>query len=115
MPVDLIQRSSNRAAEREFLATVDDTDPGQPMQRQIQLLRQLVLDSQYAVEEATVADAIIARATACRAVIGTAFRNDLRSPQVRSFRPSRQVRSFQPCNAKNSEDSLITTVLWRRA
>lgn len=89
------------------------------MQRQIQQLRQLVLDSQYAVDERTVADAIVARAMARRAVMGTTFRNDVRGPdvnafQVRSFRPSRQARSFRPCNAMNSEDGLRTTAPWRR-
>jgi hypothetical protein len=66
------------------------------MQRQIHLLRQLVLDSQYAVDEATVADAIIERAMARRAIVGTVFRNDFRNLQVRSFRPSRQARRFRP-------------------
>ena len=89
------------------------------MQRQIQQLRQLVLDSQYAVDERTVADAIVARAVARRAVMGTTFRNDVRgpdvnAPQVRSFRPSRQARSFRPCNAMNSEDGLRTIAPWRR-
>jgi hypothetical protein len=84
------------------------------MQRQIQILRQLVLDSQYAVDEATVADAIIARAMARRAVMGTVFRNDARGPQVRSFRHSNQARSFRPCNAKRSQDGLITIASWRR-
>jgi hypothetical protein len=77
------------------------------MQRQIQLLRQLLLDSQYAVDPATVAEAILVRARTRRAVIGTAFRNDLRGHQVRSFRPSRQARSFRPCNAKGAPDDLI--------
>jgi hypothetical protein len=94
------------------------------MERQIRQLRELVLDSQYVVDEMTVAGAIIARATARRAVMGTTFRNDARgpeisdpdvsSPQVRSFRPSRQARSFRPCNAVNSEDGLATIVPWRR-
>jgi hypothetical protein len=84
------------------------------VQRQIQLLRQLVLDSQYAVDEATVAEAIIARAMARRAVMGTTFRNDARSPQVRSFRPSNQARSFRPCNAQRSRDGLIRIAPWRR-
>jgi hypothetical protein len=70
------------------------------MQRQIQLLRQLVLDSQYAVDEASVADAILARAMARRAVMGTTFRNDIRGPEVRSFRPSSEARSFRPCNVR---------------
>jgi hypothetical protein len=76
------------------------------MQRRLRLLRQLVLDSQYAVDEAAVAAAIVARATARRLVPATSFRNDVRGDhidhgdrQVRSFRPSRQARSFRPCNA----------------
>ncbi|HEY5193312.1 MAG TPA: hypothetical protein VIJ39_05505 [Solirubrobacteraceae bacterium] len=82
------------------------------MQRQIQLLKQLVLDSQYAVDADAVANAILARAAARRAVIGTTFRNDIRGPasQVRSFRPTRQARSFRPCTG--IEDSLIAP--WRR-
>ncbi|HZL16128.1 MAG TPA: hypothetical protein VFG23_00155 [Polyangia bacterium] len=80
------------------------------MQRQIQQLRQLILDSQYAVDEATVADAILARAIARRTVRGIAFRNDLgvpqanSTPEVRSFRPSSRARSFRPCNVKRAED-----------
>jgi hypothetical protein len=86
------------------------------MRRQIQLLRQLVDDSQYAVDASTVADAILARAMARRAVIGTTFRNDVRPerPQVRSFRPSSQARSFRPCTGAGSEDGLIASASWRR-
>lgn len=92
------------------------------MERQIRTLRQLVLDSQYAVDETTVAEAILARATARRAVMGTTFRNDIRTaardevrdPQVRSFRPSSKARSFRPCNARKSEDGVLTIPPWRR-
>lgn len=77
------------------------------MQRQIQLLRQLVLDSQYAVDPASVADAILVRGATRRAVLGTTFRNDPRAPQVRSFRPTRQARSFRPCNAKVLGENLL--------
>lgn len=71
-----------------------------PMQRHTQLLRQLLLDAQYDVDPVVVAEAILTRATLRRAVLGTAFRNDIRGPQVRSFRPTRQARSFRPCPAK---------------
>jgi hypothetical protein len=74
------------------------------MRTQVQRLRQLVLDSQYVVDEASLADAIIARATARRLVAGVAFRNDLGGPQVRSFRPSRHARSFRPCGVAVSSD-----------
>jgi hypothetical protein len=82
------------------------------MQRQIQLLKDLVLDSQYGVDEHAVAEAIIVRAMTRRAVMGTSFRNDIRgpAPQVRSFRPTRQARSFRPCTGV--EDSSIAP--WRR-
>jgi hypothetical protein len=76
------------------------------MQRPIQLLRQLVVDSQYAIDETSVAEAIIARALARRSVAGATFRNDLRGPQVRSFRPSTHARSFRPCNAKTLHSGL---------
>jgi hypothetical protein len=71
------------------------------MQRQIQLLRQLVRDSQYAVDETTVADAILARAIVRRAVMGTAFRNDIRDAQMnsqaRALNPGSQARSLRSC------------------
>jgi hypothetical protein len=84
------------------------------MHRQIQLLRLLILDSQYEVDAATVADAILARAIARRAVMGTTFRNDPRGREVRSFRPSREARSFRPCNVGRSQSGLIATAPWRR-
>ncbi len=85
------------------------------MQRQIQLLRQLLLDSQYAVDPEAVADAILARAVTRRTVRGIAFRNDTRGPQVRSFRPTRHARSFKPCTAKSAQDGLIAIAPARRA
>jgi hypothetical protein len=80
--------------------------------RQIQLLKELVSDAQYAVDERAVADAILARALARKAVMGTSFRNDIRgpAPPVRSFRPTRQARSFRPCTG--IEDALIAP--WHR-
>jgi hypothetical protein len=77
------------------------------MQRQIQLLRQLILDSQYAVDAGAVAEAILTRAATRRAVMGTTFRNDLRGPEVRSFRPTRHARSFRPCISKRPPDGII--------
>jgi hypothetical protein len=87
------------------------------MQRQIQLIRELVEESQYAVDAAVVADAIVVRALARRNVAGTTFRNDVQPPQppqVRSFRPTRQARSFRPCGAAGSEDGLLEIAPWRR-
>jgi hypothetical protein len=61
------------------------------------LLRQLVLDSQYVIDEHLVATAILARAAARRVLAEAGFRNDMRAPRaVRSFRPTTDVRSFRP-------------------
>ncbi|HEY5287646.1 MAG TPA: hypothetical protein VIJ50_11130, partial [Solirubrobacteraceae bacterium] len=71
-----------------------------------------IRESQYAVDSEAVADAIVARAIARRAVLGTTFRNDARSvsTQVRSFRPTRKARSFRPCTG--AED--VSMDPWRR-
>ncbi|HUA73978.1 MAG TPA: hypothetical protein VL988_04400 [Solirubrobacteraceae bacterium] len=63
------------------------------------LIRKLVLDSQYVIDEHLIAGAILARAAARRSVGAASFRNDPRppGPPVRSFRPSSQARSFRPC------------------
>jgi hypothetical protein len=67
------------------------------MQR-AQLLRQLVLDSHYVIDEHLVAAAILTRADTRRLVGEAVFRNDGGGRRVRSFRPSTQVRSFRPCS-----------------
>jgi hypothetical protein len=73
------------------------------MQR-AQLIRKLVLDSQYVIDEHLVAAAILARAATRRAVGEMAFRNDARDARrprtVRSFRPSSDVPSFRPCTLR---------------
>jgi hypothetical protein len=71
------------------------------MQR-AQLLRQLVLDSRYPIDEETLAQAIVARVATRRLSPGTVFRNDVRALHVRSFRPSKQARSFRPCGVRIS-------------
>lgn len=73
------------------------------MQR-AQLLRQLVLDSQYVIDEHLVAAAILTRAATRRIVGEAAFRNDVCGPHVRSFRPSTHVRSFRPCALRGPLD-----------
>jgi hypothetical protein len=89
------------------------------MQR-AQLLRQLVLDSQYVVDEELVAAAILARSTARNLVSEAAFRNDLRGandargPQVRSFRPTKQARSFRPCDLQRARDGRALPARWHR-
>jgi len=87
------------------------------MQR-AQLLKQLVLDSQYVVDENLVAAAILARGTTRSLVSETGFRNDIRGPegrsQVRSFRPTRQARSFRPCNLQPPRDARALPAYWHR-
>jgi hypothetical protein len=63
-----------------------------------QLIRELVLDSQYVIDEPLVASAILARASTRGLVGAVAFRNDTPAQRpVRSFRPSSNARSFRPC------------------
>jgi hypothetical protein len=67
-----------------------------------QLLRKLVRDSQYVIDEHLVASAILARARTRHMVGEVVFRNDAQrhssaASPVRSFRPSSQTRSFRPC------------------
>ncbi len=80
------------------------------MQR-AQLLRQLVLDAQYVVDEELVAAAVIARVATRGSVPEVAFRNDDRAEQepVRSFRPSKRARSFRPCNLQPSRSDRPAT------
>ncbi|HWG09611.1 MAG TPA: hypothetical protein VN672_11470 [Solirubrobacteraceae bacterium] len=69
--------------------------------RRAQLIRKLVLDSHYVIDEHLVASAILARATARGLIGGVAFRNDPPPPAaVRSFRPSSHARSFRPCTIR---------------
>jgi hypothetical protein len=83
------------------------------MQR-AQILRQLVLESQYVVDENLVAAAILARSTTRGLVSQSAFRNDVRAPRVRSFRPSTQARSFHPCNLPMTRDARAGGTRWSR-
>jgi hypothetical protein len=63
-----------------------------------QLIRELVLDSHYVIDEHLVASAIPARARTRGLIGAVAFRNDLPAPRpVRSFRPTADARSFRPC------------------
>jgi hypothetical protein len=65
------------------------------VQERIRVLRQLVRDSLYVVDERAVADAIFARAQMKRTVAQPSFRSDQRGPGVRSFRRDRDARSFR--------------------
>ncbi len=67
------------------------------MTARTQLLKQLVADGSYPIDEAAIAEAIVLRAAARRAVPDIAFRraaNEVKQ-QIRSFRPHRGARSFR--------------------
>ena len=83
--------------------------------RRTQLIRQLVLDSQYVVDEAALADAILARGTARRLVGGITFRNDVRRPRVRSFRMTTQAQSFRPPHPRTPRRARAAIDLGRTA
>jgi hypothetical protein len=54
--------------------------------RRAQLLRQLVRDSRYVIDEHLVATAMLARAAVRRAVVGVTFRNEAtRSSRLRAL------------------------------
>lgn len=59
------------------------------------MLRQLIEDSLYVVDERAVADAILVRAQARLTLPDVAFRNERDSARVRSFRLEHEARSFR--------------------
>lgn len=73
------------------------------MSERTEILKQLVRESQYVIDPAAVAEAIVVRSTALRLVPDLAFRSRpaAGSPtQVRSFRPHRRARSFRLADAR---------------
>lgn len=72
------------------------------MNARVKLLRELVADGLYVVDEVAVADAVVLRASLRWAVPGGRF-GRLRAaadPHVRSFRPHRGARSFRLARAE---------------
>ncbi len=82
--------------------------------RRAQLIRQLVLDSQYVIDEEVVAAAILARGVAHSLVCEATFRNDAREAHVRSFRPTKEARSFRPSNLQPAREARALPARWRR-
>jgi len=69
---------------------------GMKMNARVKVLKQLVADGQYVVDEAAVADAIILRSALLQMLPEVSFRcGSPAVPQVRSFRPHRGARSFR--------------------
>lgn len=67
------------------------------MNPRAKLLRDLVRDGLYVVDEAAVAEAIVVRRAARRSLPDVSLRSATRPPghRVRSFRPDPQARSFR--------------------
>jgi hypothetical protein len=65
------------------------------MQDRVRVLKQLVRESLYVVDDTAVADAIVLRAMLRRTVPEPTFRSERRPSQVRSFRRDPGARSFR--------------------
>jgi len=69
------------------------------MNPRAKLIKELVRDSLYVVDEAAVAEAIIARSIARQALPDRYFGYVPSEPQVRSFRPHSGAPSFRLCRS----------------
>jgi hypothetical protein len=65
------------------------------VQKRVRLLKQMVDESLYVVDEMAVANAVIARAMVRQAVAAPELRGERREVPIRSFRRTRSVRSFR--------------------
>lgn len=73
------------------------------MNSHAKLLRDLVREGLYVVDEAAVAEAILVRRSARRTLPGVTLRNSTRpAHRVRSFRPDGKARSFRLSGASRS-------------
>jgi len=71
------------------------------MNPRVKLLKELVNDELYVIDEAAVADAVILRSMTRQMLPDVTFRGTSRpAPQVRSFRPHRGVKSFKLTRAQ---------------
>jgi hypothetical protein len=65
------------------------------MNARTKVLKELVRDEHYVIDERAVATAILLRVQAQRTLPDVTFRSTPHLPQVRSFRPHRGARSFR--------------------
>ena len=71
------------------------------MNPRVQVLKQLVSDGHYVIDERAVAEAVVLRASARRMLPDVTFRSAPEgAPQVRSFRPHRGAWSFRLTRAE---------------
>ena len=74
---------------------------GMRMKPRVRLLKELVSDGMYVVDDAAVADAVLLRAMTLHTLPDVTFRGSPRAaPEVRSFRPHRGVKSFRLTRAE---------------
>jgi hypothetical protein len=65
------------------------------MNARLKVLKQLMRDSMYVIDESLVADAVVLRMNARDAVPDLTLRSDARGPLIRSFRRHDDARSFR--------------------
>jgi len=71
------------------------------MNPRVKVLKELVNDELYVIDDVAVADAVLLRAMTRHMLPDVAFRGSSRpEPKVRSFRPHRGVRSFRRTRAE---------------
>ena len=65
------------------------------MTARVRVLKQLIRESLYVIDEPLVADAIVLRMHARETLPELSLRSDARGPQIRSFRRHDDARSFR--------------------
>jgi hypothetical protein len=65
------------------------------VQSRVRVLRELISNSMYVVDERSVADAVVLRSRLRMTVADGSFRSEHRGPPVRSFRRDPGARSFR--------------------
>ncbi len=74
---------------------------GMKMNPRVKLLKELVGDGLYVIDDVAVADAVLLRSMTRHLLPDVTFRGSPRpEPEVRSFRPHRGVRSFRLTRAE---------------
>jgi len=88
-----------RAHPQKPLKSLRETaDTRSVQQTRIMVLKQIIDDSLYVVDERADAKALVARASVREAVADPVFRSERRPSMVRSFRRTHSARSFRLTN-----------------
>jgi hypothetical protein len=88
-----------RAHPQKPLKSLRETADTRSVQKtRIMVLKQIIDDSLYVVDERAVAKAIVARACVRETVADPVFRSERRPSMVRSFRRTHSARSFRLTN-----------------